>query len=183
VTNLRLPGQYDERLLGSVGLQGPYYNWNRWYLPGVGRYLEPDPIAMAGGFNTAYGVDWYGYANENPLRFADADGTSARADACENALQEARARAAQIRSQKNFADAWGFLDAGHKKKAKNAQQGLRFWLDRVKKYCPCPDTPEVREMEGLANWNPDSVPTSLMDIQDNPWNLPIPSGPFFPGLG
>jgi len=40
VTNLRLPGQYDERLLGSLGLQGPYYNWNRWYLPGVGRYLE-----------------------------------------------------------------------------------------------------------------------------------------------
>jgi hypothetical protein len=25
VTNLRLPGQYDERLLASVGLQGPYY--------------------------------------------------------------------------------------------------------------------------------------------------------------
>ncbi len=43
VTNLRLPGQYDERLLGSLGLQGPYYNWNRWYLPGVGRYLELDP--------------------------------------------------------------------------------------------------------------------------------------------
>jgi hypothetical protein len=29
VTSLRLPGQYDERLFGSLGLQGPYYNWNR----------------------------------------------------------------------------------------------------------------------------------------------------------
>jgi RHS repeat-associated protein len=71
VTNLRLPGQYDERLLGSLGLQGPYYNWNRWYLPGVGRYMESDPWALDGKFNTPSGVDWYGYALENPLRYTD----------------------------------------------------------------------------------------------------------------
>jgi RHS repeat-associated protein len=71
VTNLRLPGQYDERLLASVGLQGPYYNWNRWYLPSVGRYLELDPIAKAGGFNGFYGPNWYGYAEGNPVRITD----------------------------------------------------------------------------------------------------------------
>jgi RHS repeat-associated protein len=71
VTNLRLPGQYDERLLASVGLQGPYYNWNRWYLPSVGRYLELDPIAKAGGFNGFYGPNWYGYAEGNPLTNTD----------------------------------------------------------------------------------------------------------------
>jgi RHS repeat-associated protein len=71
VTNLRLPGQYDERLLGSLGLQGPYYNWNRWYLPGVGRYLEPDPLALGGHFNTQYGVDWYGYGLGSPFRYTD----------------------------------------------------------------------------------------------------------------
>jgi RHS repeat-associated protein len=76
VTNLRLPGQYDERLLGSLGLQGPYYNWNRWYLPGVGRYLELDPIALRGKFNGRYGLDWYGYALANPLRFGDPLGLS-----------------------------------------------------------------------------------------------------------
>jgi RHS repeat-associated protein len=74
VTNLRLPGQYDERLLGSLGLQGPYYNWNRWYLPSVGRYLELDPIAKEGAFNTPLGVDWYGYASGNPMRFIDPNG-------------------------------------------------------------------------------------------------------------
>lgn len=74
VTNLRLPGQYDERLLGSLGLQGPYYNWNRWYLPSVGRYLELDPIAKAGGFNGFYGPNWYGYAEGNPLRYGDPRG-------------------------------------------------------------------------------------------------------------
>lgn len=77
VTNLRLPGQYDERLLGTLGLQGPYYNWNRWYLPSVGRYLELDPIAKAGGFNTAYGVDWYNYADGNPLAKIDRTGKNA----------------------------------------------------------------------------------------------------------
>jgi RHS repeat-associated protein len=80
VTNLRLPGQYDERLLGPLGLQGPYYHWNRWYLPGVGRYLEPDPLALAGYFNTPHGVDWYGYAFQNPLRYTDPTGLTPAPD-------------------------------------------------------------------------------------------------------
>ena len=74
VTNLRLPGQYDERLLASLGLQGPYYNWNRWYLPGAGRYLELDPIALRGRFNARYGVEWYPYAAGSPSRFGDISG-------------------------------------------------------------------------------------------------------------
>jgi RHS repeat-associated protein len=81
VTNLRLPGQYDERLFsaaGISGLAGPYYNWNRWYLPSVGRYLELDPIAKAGGFNGFYGPNWYGYAEGNPGRWSDPDGRGIR---------------------------------------------------------------------------------------------------------
>lgn len=77
VTNLRLPGQYDERLLGPLGLQGPYYNWNRWYLPGVGRYLELDPLARNGPFNGEYGPEWYTYAQSNPLSFTDLEGLRA----------------------------------------------------------------------------------------------------------
>ncbi|MGC3996459.1 MAG: RHS repeat-associated core domain-containing protein [Anaeromyxobacter sp.] len=82
MTNLRLPGQYDERLLGSLGLQGPYYNWNRWYLPGVGRYLEPDPIALDGEFNSDYGVDWYSYGSGNPLKYTDRFGLFTKDRAC-----------------------------------------------------------------------------------------------------
>jgi len=73
-TSVRLPGQYDERLLASVGLQGPYYNWNRWYLPSMGRYLEPDPIALQGWFNGAYGPDWYSYVEGDPLGRIDGRG-------------------------------------------------------------------------------------------------------------
>jgi RHS repeat-associated protein len=77
VTNVRLPGQYDERLFAAVGitsLQGPYYNWNRWYLPSMGRYMELDPIAVNGGFNGSYGPNWYGYAEGNPLKNTDPAG-------------------------------------------------------------------------------------------------------------
>jgi hypothetical protein len=56
VTNLRLPGQHDERLLGSIGLKGPYYNWNRWYLPSVITVsVTRDPNADS---HTEFGVGW-----------------------------------------------------------------------------------------------------------------------------
>jgi RHS repeat-associated protein len=76
VTNLRLPAQYDERFFQQAGLnlQGPYYNWSRWYLPSLGRYLEPDPIAEMGEMNGLYGPDWYEYAGANPLRRYDRTG-------------------------------------------------------------------------------------------------------------
>jgi len=90
VTNVRLPGQYDERLLGSLGLQGPYYNWNRWYLPGAGRYLELDAIAVGGGLNGEWGPDWYAYALGNPLIYVDPFGLQT-----EEALGMARRRVAQ----------------------------------------------------------------------------------------
>jgi RHS repeat-associated protein len=73
-TNLRLPGQYDERLLGNIGLSGPYYNGARWYLPAMARYMELDPVALHGGVNGTFAPDWYGYANQNPLRWTDPNG-------------------------------------------------------------------------------------------------------------
>jgi RHS repeat-associated protein len=86
VTNLRLPGQYDERLLGALGLQGPYQNWNRWYLPMAGRYLELDPIALGGGFNAEARPDWYGYVEGSPLSNTDPDGRNTAAGALGGAV-------------------------------------------------------------------------------------------------
>jgi RHS repeat-associated protein len=99
VTNLRLPGQYDERLFaaaGISGMQGPYYNWNRWYLPSMGRYLEPDPIAMVGGFNTHYGVDWYGYGMQNPLTNTDPTGLTDRTQLCESIAKTIQTRRTRV---------------------------------------------------------------------------------------
>jgi RHS repeat-associated protein len=60
--NLRFPGQvYDK----ATGL---FYNLNRYYYPLLGRYLEPDPIGLAGGRNP------YVYAENDPVNKIDIQG-------------------------------------------------------------------------------------------------------------
>ena len=60
--NLRFPGQYADAETGW------YQNGFRDYAPLWGRYLESDPIGLAGGVNT------YGYVEENPGASTDFDG-------------------------------------------------------------------------------------------------------------
>jgi RHS repeat-associated protein len=65
VYNLRFPGQY---YLPETGL---FYNYFRDYDPQMGRYIESDPIGLAGGNYSTYGYD-----NSNPLTFMDPSGLS-----------------------------------------------------------------------------------------------------------
>ncbi|MGD9728649.1 MAG: RHS repeat domain-containing protein [Nitrospiraceae bacterium] len=64
---LRFPGQYYQAETGAV------YNYFRDYDPVAGRYLQSDPIGLAGGVNT------YVYAENGPLKFADPQGLVAAA--------------------------------------------------------------------------------------------------------
>jgi RHS repeat-associated protein len=57
--NLRFPGQYYDK---ETNL---HYNYFRYYEPGTGRYMESDPIGLAGGLNV------YEYARSNPLSYTD----------------------------------------------------------------------------------------------------------------
>jgi RHS repeat-associated protein len=60
--DLRFPGQlYD----AETAL---HYNYFRDYDPSLGRYVESDPIGLGGGVNI------YGYAYSNPVRWIDPNG-------------------------------------------------------------------------------------------------------------
>ena len=56
---LGLPGQYHDVETGN------WHNHFRTYNPRTGRYLESDPIGLAGGLNT------YSYASNNPVNRVD----------------------------------------------------------------------------------------------------------------
>ena len=60
--NLRFPGQYYDVHSGL------YYNHNRYYNPELGRYMEPDPIGLAGGLNP------YAYVGNDPVNKVDPSG-------------------------------------------------------------------------------------------------------------
>jgi RHS repeat-associated protein len=62
VFNLRYPGQYAD------SESNLFYNYFRSYDPKTGRYPQPDPIGLNGGFNR------FLYANGNPLKYTDALG-------------------------------------------------------------------------------------------------------------
>ncbi len=57
--NMRFPGQYYDQ---DAKLS---YNYFRDYDPRTGRYIQPDPVGLAGGINA------YAYANGNPLGDTD----------------------------------------------------------------------------------------------------------------
>ena len=60
--NQRLPGQvFDAE-------SGLFQNWNREYSPRIGRYMQSDPIGMAGGINT------FEYVGGSPLSNSDPAG-------------------------------------------------------------------------------------------------------------
>ena len=77
--NLRLPGQYADAESGFN------YNHFRDYVPGLGRYLESDPIGELGGLNT------YAYVQNNPSVQTDTMGL-----ACCGNFSDAYKRAGKV---------------------------------------------------------------------------------------
>jgi RHS repeat-associated protein len=72
-TPLRFPGQYHD---AETDL---FENWNRYYDPSIGRYLQPEPMLANPEFSvrmakTGMSAPVFAYAGNNPVAFVDPDG-------------------------------------------------------------------------------------------------------------
>ncbi|MCY1078983.1 RHS repeat-associated core domain-containing protein [Archangium lansingense] len=72
-TPLRFPGQYHD---AETDL---FENWNRYYDPRIGRYLQPEPMLVnprfvVGMARRGFGAPAYAYAVNNPVNYVDPDG-------------------------------------------------------------------------------------------------------------
>ena len=64
---LMFPGQYQDLETTGAGVTLSH-NWHRTYDPMLGRYLQSDPIGLAGGLSR------YAYVGGNPLLLVDPTG-------------------------------------------------------------------------------------------------------------
>ncbi len=85
-TPIRFPGQYHDE---ETDL---FENWNRYYDPSIGRYLQPEPLLSEDPktwLTPAHGVpSAYAYAWTNPIFFTDEDGLFSKKGQCKNSPEE-----------------------------------------------------------------------------------------------
>ena len=70
VNDMRFPGQYEDEGTGM------YYNWNRYYMPDVGRYNRVDPYGFEISIKYFALEHPYIYVSSNPLIYLDENGLS-----------------------------------------------------------------------------------------------------------
>jgi RHS repeat-associated protein len=186
VNNLRLTGQYCD---AETGL---HYNYFRDYDPGVGRYVETDPIGLLGGVNP------YTYVDGNPLSKADPfglaesggpyhppEGVSLR---CTNAdtCPQLEGKMQQLKRMIDSHEGWDRNNPAPRGGGRHAEEIANLWnayarcqAIHVKKCCDSDDE------SGFSKWwrsltGPQSQSTPSSNGQLFP-NSPQPGGRLTPG--
>jgi RHS repeat-associated protein len=186
VYNLRFPGQYFD---AETGLN---YNDQRDYDPATGRYVESDPIGLAGGSYSTYS-----YAGSDSLRFIDPLGLAASCgvpDRCAQLRQQIFKKSAllirELRKYNPIEDArGGFLTGGglytvpggHYTKIQNLQRGLKNDIADYKRLCSDNGgwPPVPRSLDEAANRDvpvPIITPEPDIELPGNNPSLVAPSG-------
>ncbi|MHB8874564.1 MAG: RHS repeat-associated core domain-containing protein, partial [Myxococcaceae bacterium] len=99
---------------------GLYYAEQRWYDPATGRFLSEDPAGPGGRLATPTGLNPWGYAAGNPLRYTDPDG---RCEKYGYSFRKCLAAAEQERAQEMA------LEAGRTHNAALRSEAARFSFD------------------------------------------------------
>jgi RHS repeat-associated protein len=151
--SLRFPGQLFDPEAGF------HQNWHRDYDPKLGRYLQSDPIGIAGGLNP------YAYVDADPVNWVDPRG--------ENPVLAAIVACVRIPACRNAATALALATVAA------VQRTLRPQGD----FCPLPDwflndnpDDDARNPKLAQDFVPPTNPPSEPDIPEGYVAEPLPGG-------
>jgi RHS repeat-associated protein len=122
-TPLRFPGHYYDQETDF------FENWNRYYDPATGRYLQPEPLLQDPKFarsmaTRGMSTPSYAYASNNPIAFTDQDGLEMLPNWSDANLRRAIERFTSTQAGRNT---WAKLDARPEKIFLSSQNlGLDF---------------------------------------------------------